>query len=917
MASVLLSEVDDYISPSQACINPLFTATSDSQTQNKSNVTQENHNGNKNKTSIDTTETTTRTIRKRKIIKRRNRVPLNQNKNITHPQLNLEYDDDHLSTLQIQDTNISNTETNPSLSVPTISSSTPKKKSASVSVADCLACSGCVTSAEAVLVTRHTTATLISNCTGLLGTYDINTKRTIAFTISPACIADLMRFLYSDNTILRETPTALDFFLKLCTFLHQQLGADIVLDAVLANEISLIESSYEFIHRYKHNQLQINNDRRNDIATPTPSIAISATETKYIIPHTEKNHNTFSTNDSTETSGYVIKHPPGRNQEEHIREKSIVTPLHMSIPVLSSSCPGFVCYVEKTTPKSIPYLSSVKSSMAIAGTLLKHGVLDIDKVANRSFDTDKGKKIPTYEKPMTHRNDDIYHVAIMPCHDKKLEASRKDLAWEQQTIQTYPNMIDTNNDELKQLNPDIDHVITTNELFSLLKDVSCSSLLNRHEKLGDNACIDHANAPDGVDRNRIDEGEPIYKVKDCICQYLNNLPVTQISDENLDTKPTVLHKMLAFDSYRNRSHPTSNNTSPTSKMESSNSQRLQKASPLETIEVANSIFNKVNTSPSPIPPPIGSGSYADFIFRYAAKYLFQFEIPSHSHLPWKSVTSTSHNAKTKMHGKSHIVRRRKTPKNTDLFEVTLYKDELSQSFSLHIDDYESNTKVPVLKFGIAYGFKNVQIVLQQIAKDSEQQTQNSRTSMGTKQFDYIEIMACPKGCVNGGGHITNEWESKMIKTRIENGIFTYTDVVDEKSSTKQNVINPAQTRERVKKSLHYMGDIMQLNSSEEIREKTSYFPFLSNSFMKILYSDVAIDGFRGFESQDTKSAPSLESAEINHRLIISQNKSPTDTCFGPFGKRARAMLHTRFYHIPKLELTIGATAGVAVDAIKW
>lgn len=69
---------------------------------------------------------------------------------------------------------------------------------------------------------------------------------------------------------------------------------------------------------------------------------------------------------------------------------------------LSSICPGFVLYVEKTKPEVLPHLLNVKSPQQITGLLLKtliSGQLNI-----------------------THN--EVYHLSIMPCFDKKLEAAR-------------------------------------------------------------------------------------------------------------------------------------------------------------------------------------------------------------------------------------------------------------------------------------------------------------------------------------------------------------------------------------------------------------------------------------------------------------------------------------------------------------
>ncbi|KAF3918484.1 hypothetical protein ABW21_db0204577 [Orbilia brochopaga] len=118
-----------------------------------------------------------------------------------------------------------------------------------------------------------------------------------------------------------------------------------------------------------------------------------------------------------------------------------VTP---KLPVLSSECPGFVCYLEKTHPAVLPHLSRLKSPQALLGTLLK-------------------SLLPRY----LGSNIDVYHVAVMPCFDKKLEASRAELtdaAWRQ----------DGSGEAVR----DVDCVITTRELLQLAaaRDVDFSTL---------------------------------------------------------------------------------------------------------------------------------------------------------------------------------------------------------------------------------------------------------------------------------------------------------------------------------------------------------------------------------------------------------------------------------------------------------
>ncbi|KAH8598808.1 iron hydrogenase [Bisporella sp. PMI_857] len=102
-------------------------------------------------------------------------------------------------------------------------------------------------------------------------------------------------------------------------------------------------------------------------------------------------------------------------------------------PILTSSCPGWVCYAEKTHPHVLPHISRLKSPQALMGTLLK----------------------TTLSRKLGISPDRIWHVAIMPCFDKKLEASREELTdagWE-----------GTGTRGIR----DVDSVITSKELLML------------------------------------------------------------------------------------------------------------------------------------------------------------------------------------------------------------------------------------------------------------------------------------------------------------------------------------------------------------------------------------------------------------------------------------------------------------------
>ncbi|KAJ8544445.1 hypothetical protein ON010_g11822 [Phytophthora cinnamomi] len=92
-----------------------------------------------------------------------------------------------------------------------------------------------------------------------------------------------------------------------------------------------------------------------------------------------------------------------------------------------------------------------------------------------------------------------------------------------------------------------------------------------------------------------------------------------------------------------------------------------------------------------------SGGHLEHIFRFAAKELFNVEVNG----PLEYVAG----------------------RNPDFREV-----------SLVVEGKE------VLKFAIAYGFRNIQSIMTKIRRSK-------------CPYHYVEIMACPSGCLNGGGQI--------------------------------------------------------------------------------------------------------------------------------------------------------------------
>ncbi|CAH0554456.1 unnamed protein product [Brassicogethes aeneus] len=236
-----------------------------------------------------------------------------------------------------------------------------KLQKVEITLSDCLACSGCITSAESVLVTQQSQEELIrvfeeNKALKLAGKTSEAKLIIVSISIQP-----ILSLAVRYNLTPNECAARLAQYFK-------QLGADLVVDMTIADDFALLESQREFVRRYR----------------------------------------------STENDGV----------------KNV-------LPMLASSCPGWVCYAEKTHGSYIlPYISTTKSPQQIMGSIIKHWV---------------GHNLG--DRP-------IYHVTVMPCYDKKLEAAREDF-------------FDVNTDSRE-----VDCVITAIELEQMLdKDrISLDSL---------------------------------------------------------------------------------------------------------------------------------------------------------------------------------------------------------------------------------------------------------------------------------------------------------------------------------------------------------------------------------------------------------------------------------------------------------
>lgn len=217
---------------------------------------------------------------------------------------------------------------------------TTAKSTAAITLADCLACSGCVTSAETILITQQSTNEFLSHLPTSLAQ---QAEQMVVVSVSP-----------QSRTSLAETfkLTPLQVSKKLTTF-FKSIGVSYVVDTTASLDITLLEARREFLARFQ-------------------------SKTR--------------------------------------------------LPLLTSECPGWICYAEKTQGDFVlPYISNVKSPQQVMGILVK-GYLA------HKLNVDPAK---------------IYHCTVMPCYDKKLEATRGDF-------------------ELRENVREVDCVISTGELHELL-----------------------------------------------------------------------------------------------------------------------------------------------------------------------------------------------------------------------------------------------------------------------------------------------------------------------------------------------------------------------------------------------------------------------------------------------------------------
>ncbi|KAG7263250.1 hypothetical protein CRUP_038645 [Coryphaenoides rupestris] len=230
-------------------------------------------------------------------------------------------------------------------------------------------------------------------------------KVVVVVSVSPQSRASLAaRFGMSSS----ETGRRLTAFLK-------GLGVHHVFDTGFSRTFSLLESQQEFLERFQRRE-------QDKTALPIRPTGISSSPTSIyhvtVMPCYDKK--------------LEASRPDFFLEAEESREVDLVitSGVHHVFDTGFSRTFSWICYAEKTHGDFIlPYISATRSPQQMMGSLVKDYFAGAQGLNPRQ----------------------IYHVTVMPCYDKKLEASRPDFFLEAEESR------------------EVDLVITSGEIQTLLE----------------------------------------------------------------------------------------------------------------------------------------------------------------------------------------------------------------------------------------------------------------------------------------------------------------------------------------------------------------------------------------------------------------------------------------------------------------
>ena len=738
--SVYLSNVDDYVSPSQACINPVFSAPPPSSSSSPIETKQQRDDPQKqasDKGGIIEPQLQQRSRRRRPRTTLVVSAAESENSNGNSNQRGASDTQPPAPTLtkEPQAENITNNKSR-TMNLDETNKTTKKTKEiVQASLADCLACSGCVTTTETVLLEEQEQSlkaleqTLLGRNRGRGIDKSRDSRVCYVLTISPAAWADMVRHLDLTTASPKTSndPNSMDvdgsseeiqnrhLLRQLTTVMFQLLHISIVLDGNLPLTWSLQEAADEFCQSHRLQQ-----------TTPTMTTTTKADNLHHpsmegwqrqLWPSHALSRNTLQFRSPDQTI-FNVSLSSSQKQDMSEQRNVIVSQRQrqdQALPLLSSSCPAVVCMVEKTAHAAVSHLSTTKSPLSMAGAFVR---TQLDSQLS------------------------IYHIAVMPCHDKKLEASRKDFV-----------------DNVTR-QPDVDAVLTTTECISLLIKAMKASAAPE--------VTDSSQEPD----NPQDQDEDESKDRLLLKQRIHSATPAPMHESVTRLLPMDGGLLLAEKEDLTTSDLDNHEHHPQDQQSrESSSSNLQSQQPF------------VN----------GSGGYADYIFRRACQELFHVVVQP-GEVPWEPVsTATLTGSKTGAVRSARMAaaaQRRKEFYQATLYRYRLFDDNDHNENKMEEDNHINNgfaytlrpssttgkTKYEaVLTFGLAYGMQTLQRVLKPYMSSSSSNNKlgvdtisinhEISSSGDTPRFDYVEVMACPSGCINGGGQLRVSSKETPTETR--------------------------------------------------------------------------------------------------------------------------------------------------------
>ena len=626
------------------------------------------------------------------------------------------------------------------------------QKVAAVSLNDCLACSGCVTSAETVLIQEQSYHKLYDR----LKSHNDATEDVIVVCLSPQSIASMAAFTGTSSN---------DMFLRVASVI-KSLGVKYVLDTSSAGDVALIESREEFLVRFRNG--------RSTIWEKPPHTVAASSSTVFLIPDMGNGIGAGKSKDAEQkislfgsdvqnlirlgSTSSIDKTADSTNSPE--RKDGFGNDLlfvgsavngDQALPMLASQCPGWVCYAEKTQPQSLPFISHTKSPQQIIGAILKSLIFK--------------SQVPTSQFSVKS----VYVVSVQPCFDKKLESSRKDF---------YHSNIDSQ---------EVDLVISTTELWSLIEEQAAA--------VGAVASPPKVSASGGL---QCGANVVLASTVDYLTNIIPDSPFGRDEIESL------------FRSYSSDG--------------------------LSLVAAADS-----NSS---------SGGYLEHIFRYAAEQIAGVNL-------WGQALQYT------------------AGRNIDVCEVSLN----NQGIDSDTKSVDRHPQVK-LKFGKAYGFRNIQSVM-------------LKMKQGKCDLDFIEIMACPSGCNNGGGQL------KVLEEGPGGEIL-------------RESINATAVRVRAVEDAFHCVVVRRVEDSPLVKFLYSSTSYSADLGANNIMNDVITDGHHILNSRlnDKNSHESLNSSLRNSASEKSLIQIRQGVLGCPISPMAMEILHTRYHSVPKLEL-------LAPLAAKW